>query len=360
MAPRRSLLLALATALMEPAGSQQQPEQPWASAPIPPQYWQAWMRMVVSREPPIPTRDPLFRAGNLTSEASPQRKEFERSLESDISMALSMRRAGAIDARNISFAGIAPFTYTDNTPSHNVTAVHADIHIVWSGESVSVTDVQGAIWERFKPDDARAPSECGIDMTYSVDLLQYGAKCVNWEHYEEDRGHCCPTRRWRRGFSNATRRSHECAVACVAPLVAYARKETDSRSCLVGEVCECTAHVQRRPRDSRSAGSDTESLIFDLGDSSTLAAGGVFLLVALVVVALGAGQLWLRVRRHRHALSMGKAVAEAEGEWLLEDEWASSDEDDCRDTPRKPLAASSTKAPAVVKAEAEAAAVHNV
>jgi len=158
--------------------------------------------------------------------------------------------AGAIDARNISFAGITPFTYTDDTPTHNVTAVHADIHVVWAGETVSVTDVQDAIWERFKPDGTQAPSECGIDMTYKVDVLQDGALCVEGEDYEEDRGHCCPLQRWRRGFSNATRRSHECEVACVAPLVAWARKEPDSRGCLVGEVCECSAHLARRHRSS--------------------------------------------------------------------------------------------------------------
>ena len=85
----RCMLLVLATfALFLPAGSQhhgQTPDRPWTTAPVPPQYWQAKMRMVVTRQPPIPTHDPLFRP-------SSQQKEFERSLESDISMALSMRR----------------------------------------------------------------------------------------------------------------------------------------------------------------------------------------------------------------------------------------------------------------------------
>jgi len=87
----RCMLLILATsALFLPAGSQHQgqlqtPDRPWTTAPVPPQYWQAKMRMVVTRQPPIPTHDPLFRP-------SSQQKEFERSLESDISMALSMRR----------------------------------------------------------------------------------------------------------------------------------------------------------------------------------------------------------------------------------------------------------------------------
>jgi hypothetical protein len=315
-------VLLLHLAILPLAAQQQQLDA--AAPPPPPEYLQARMQMVVSTAPRTKTTDPLF-----AEHGSAEQREFERLLQRDIGDALTKRRAGSIDVRNISFQGLRPFLYDvddDAAPDRNVTAAKADVHVIWfsAGQTASVEDVSGAIMTRFMPNGTKIPSECGIDMEYGINVLSSSTLCTPPEVYEDDRGHCCPPRRWRR----------ECNGTCPAPLAEEYLKQQDSRGCFVGRVCHCVDRpLRRRERAVGSGGGGGGgSTVFALDGTSMVGtvAGGVGVLALVVVAAVGVGQLWLRAKRLRHRSQAGKeAAAEREGEWLLDDDdWTSSSSDD--------------------------------
>lgn len=279
-----------------------------------PEYMQARMEIVVTTAPRTKAMDPLF------TESSLEQQDFERKLQRDIRDALSRRRAGRIEVRNISFQGLRPFLPEAHVrpPESNVTAAKAEVTVVWFDRTYGEDDVTDAIMVRFMPNGTKVPSECGIDMAYKINVLQAEVLCTDNYVYEEDHGHCCPLDHWEQ----------VCESPCTPPLVKEFRKQQDSRGCYIGKQCHCADRPIRRHRQGSG---ETGGIVFKLDGNSIGAAilGGVGVLALLLLLALAGSLLWTWCKRHRHEAQLEKETVEREGEWLLEEEdaWDSSDDE---------------------------------
>ena len=137
-------------------------------------------------------------------------------------------------------------------------------------------DVTDSITQTFMPAGNSVPSECGIQSTFGVLLLQTAHVCHDGYGWDSDMEHCCP--------AAARRRDRACEPACGAgeaehwqvrrssrPVTSltlttsysidvtaeHQQVRTDSYSCRVGRECSCgpparAARARRRPATAAS------------------------------------------------------------------------------------------------------------